>query len=173
MPKISDPVYPSQTGAQVANGDLMYIVDVGTPNISEKITVNELAQAPQFSSRYAPLPGAWTAYTPTVTAGNGTITTLGTCTGRYVQLGKLVIGTFDLAVTTKGTAAGAVQFTLPVNCNTTNAVTGTYREVLSDGASGAIGNIAANIGYLTKTNNATAFTTDNLRFIGTFMYEAA
>lgn len=52
MPKISDPVYPSQTGAQVANGDLMYIVDVGTPNISEKITVNELAQAPQFSSRY-------------------------------------------------------------------------------------------------------------------------
>lgn len=52
MPKISDPVYPSQTGAQVANGDLMYIVDVGSPNISEKITVNELAQAPQFSSRY-------------------------------------------------------------------------------------------------------------------------
>ena len=52
MPKISDPVYPSLTGANVANGDELYIVDVGTPNVSKNITADELAQAPQFSSRY-------------------------------------------------------------------------------------------------------------------------
>lgn len=51
MPKISQ--YPSQSGASVANGDLIPIVDVGSPNVTERITVDELAQAPQFSSRYA------------------------------------------------------------------------------------------------------------------------
>lgn len=53
MPKISQ--YPSQSGASVANGDLIPIVDVGSPNVTERITVAEFAQAPQFSSRYAPL----------------------------------------------------------------------------------------------------------------------
>lgn len=53
MPKISQ--FPAQTGASVANGDLFPIVDVGSPNVSEYITADELAQAPQFSSRYKPL----------------------------------------------------------------------------------------------------------------------
>lgn len=46
---------PSQTGAAVANNDLLMMVDVGTPNISEQITLDQFAQAPQFSSRYQPL----------------------------------------------------------------------------------------------------------------------
>ena len=53
MPRISQ--YPSQSGAAVANGDLIPIVDVGSPNVTERIAVDELAQAPQFSSRYKPL----------------------------------------------------------------------------------------------------------------------
>lgn len=42
------------TGANVANGDELYIVDTGSPNVSKKITADELAQMPQLSSRYAP-----------------------------------------------------------------------------------------------------------------------
>lgn len=42
------------TGANVANGDELLINDVGSPNVSKKITADELAQATQFSSRYAP-----------------------------------------------------------------------------------------------------------------------
>lgn len=41
------------TGANVANGDELYIVDTGSPNVSKKITADELAQMPQLSSRYA------------------------------------------------------------------------------------------------------------------------
>lgn len=43
------------TGANVANGDELYIVDAGSPNVSKKITADELAQMPQLSSRYQPL----------------------------------------------------------------------------------------------------------------------
>lgn len=46
------------TGANVANGDELYIVDTGSPNVSKKITADELAQMPQLSSRYAPTSGA-------------------------------------------------------------------------------------------------------------------
>ncbi len=53
MPKISQ--FTAQTGASVANGDLFPIVDVGSPNVSEYITADELAQMPQLSSRYVPL----------------------------------------------------------------------------------------------------------------------
>lgn len=42
------------TGANVANGDELYIVDTGSPNVSKKITADELAQMPQLSSRYMP-----------------------------------------------------------------------------------------------------------------------
>ena len=52
MPKISQ--RPAQSGAAVADGDLIGIIDVGSPNLDERITVAEFAQAPQFSSRYAP-----------------------------------------------------------------------------------------------------------------------
>jgi len=43
------------TGAGVANGDLLPIVDIGTPNETKAITADQLAQMPQLSSRYAPL----------------------------------------------------------------------------------------------------------------------
>lgn len=43
------------TGANVDNGDELYIVDTGSPNVSKKITADELAQMPQLSSRYKPI----------------------------------------------------------------------------------------------------------------------
>jgi hypothetical protein len=42
------------TGANLANGDKLAVVDVGSPDVAKYITADELAQGSQFSSRYAP-----------------------------------------------------------------------------------------------------------------------
>lgn len=64
------------------------------------------------------LAGPWTAYTPTITAGSGTLTTV-SATGRYLNMGKLTFVQVAITITTNGTAAGSVRATLP---NTATAV---------------------------------------------------
>ncbi|UQD69572.1 hypothetical protein JEY40_26590 [Bradyrhizobium japonicum] len=56
----------------------------------------------------------WQTYTPTVAAVTGTITTLGTCTGRWIRRGKLIICTGQIVITTNGTGATALDIGLPV-----------------------------------------------------------
>jgi hypothetical protein len=66
------------TGVNLANSDELYVVDVGSPNVSKKITANELAQGSQFSSRYQAIAGdslwipanAWGLWTGSPTLGN-------------------------------------------------------------------------------------------------------
>ena len=58
--------------------------------------------------------GAWTAYTPTVTAQYGTPTTT-TANGRYTLIGKTCTVTLSLHVTDKGTGSGAAVLDLPFN----------------------------------------------------------
>jgi hypothetical protein len=76
--------------------------------------------------------GAWTAYTPTITAGTGTFTTVAG-SGRWAQIGKVVFGTVTVTVTTNGTAAGHVIFTLPTTAHATNLMIGNGRENASSG----------------------------------------
>ncbi len=59
------------------------------------------------------LAAAWTAYTPTVTSGTGTITTVGTHTGRTLKVGRVVFYRVAAAITTNGTGATSIRFTLP------------------------------------------------------------
>lgn len=56
---------------------------------------------------------AYTPYTPTITAGSGTFTTV-SATGRYKKRGRTVWIEITVTITTVGTAAGAVIATLPV-----------------------------------------------------------
>ena len=56
--------------------------------------------------------GAWTTYTPTVTAGTGTPTTI-TVNGAYQRIGKTCTMRAYVGVTDKGTAAGNMIITLP------------------------------------------------------------
>lgn len=56
---------------------------------------------------------ACTSYTPTVTAGSGSITSA-SATGCYRRVGKLVFVDIEITITTAGTGAGFVQATLPV-----------------------------------------------------------
>lgn len=55
---------------------------------------------------------AFTAYTPTVTASSGTITTA-TASGRYKVLGKAIFLEVQVNITTNGTGAGVLNATLP------------------------------------------------------------
>ena len=55
----------------------------------------------------------WTAFTPTVTAGSGTITTLGAVSARYQELGKTVFVEYDITITTNGTGASSINVTYP------------------------------------------------------------
>lgn len=56
---------------------------------------------------------AWTGYTPVVTAGTGTFTTLGTVVGRYQKIGKQLFITLSIPITTNGSAASNILVGLP------------------------------------------------------------
>jgi hypothetical protein len=61
--------------------------------------------------------GTWT---PVLTSGSGTITTVGTCTGQYTKIGRQVTLSMDLRITTNGTAAGFIIVSgVPINIGTT------------------------------------------------------
>lgn len=53
------------------------------------------------------------ADTPTVTATTGTITTVTLNSARYFKFGKLVYWHGQATITTNGTGAGKIRFTLP------------------------------------------------------------
>lgn len=57
-------------------------------------------------------PGPWISYTPTITAGVGTITTA-SATGRYQIIGKTCHYNIAVTITTNGTGSSSVIATLP------------------------------------------------------------
>jgi hypothetical protein len=69
---------------------------------------------------------AWTAYTPTVGAGGGALTTA-SATGRYLQIGKTIHVTITVTVTTNGTANLYVSASLPFTSNNNAVLVG--REI--------------------------------------------
>jgi len=113
----------------------------------------------------------WTTYTPTVTAASGTFTSA-SATGKYIQIGKLVVALVKITITTNGTASSSILCTLPVTGTTTNA-TGIWRESTSTGNYGGV--VTASSGTqvsLTTTSNGYPGT-NNSSFEFTISYEAA
>ena len=94
------------------------------------------------------------SYTPVMTAGTGTITTIGACTGAYFLRGRLCYFQAQCTITTNGgTAGGNIIITLPVAAATTSG----YRFTLTgrgDAVSGKalIGVIAAGGTSIVLTN---------------------
>lgn len=117
--------------------------------------------------------GAWTAYTPTVTAQYGTPTTT-TANGRYTLIGKTCTVTLSLHVTDKGTGSGGANLTLPFTAvsggrrysgaGRENGVTGDMAEVLVESG----GTVATMWMY----NNSTPWV-DSYLLLGTITYEIA
>jgi hypothetical protein len=65
------------------------------------------------TNNLAAVEGAWTAYTPTISAGSGTLTTA-SASGRYKIVGKTVFILLSFSVTTNGTGASFLNVSLPV-----------------------------------------------------------
>ena len=76
--------------------------------------------------------GAWTPFTPTVTATSGTFTTV-SAAGRYQQIGKLIIFGITVTVTTLGSAAATMLVGLPTTAHADAVAAFTGRNN-SDGA---------------------------------------
>lgn len=70
---------------------------------------------------------AWTAFTPTITSGSGTLTSV-SATGAYKRIGKTICFRIKITITTNGTGATYVQTTLPVNPITTDTAIGYGNE---------------------------------------------
>jgi hypothetical protein len=79
---------------------------------------------------------AWSTYTPTITAGSGTITS-STATGRYKQIGKTVHLEITATITNAGTGSGQLIATLPVNALSGTSYAGMSKESFNTGKSGA------------------------------------
>jgi hypothetical protein len=75
----------------------------------------------------------YTSYTPTVTAGTGSFTTV-SATGAYTRIGKTCVVRVNIAITTNGTAAGRINCTMPfTSFNYVGGMVGTGRETGSTG----------------------------------------
>lgn len=96
-------------------------------------------------------PGAWSTYTPTVTAGIGTFTTV-SATGHYLQMGKILYWQLEIAITTNGTAAGNVITALPGTLATTVAMPLSGRATAVSGKS---------LNGVTNGNNVQIWNYDN------------
>jgi hypothetical protein len=68
------------------------------------------------------------SYTPTVTSGSGSFTTV-SATGSYQRVNKMVVVRFEVTITTNGTAASSVIVSLPFSCTgTSGSGVGSGRE---------------------------------------------
>lgn len=87
-----------------------------SPTVGAGVSATTFGQ-PAYDELVA-LAGARTTYTPALTAAttNPTLGTGGVITGRYTQVGKLVIGEFFIAFGSAGTSAGSGNYfvSLPV-----------------------------------------------------------
>jgi hypothetical protein len=94
-------------------------------------------------------------YTPTVTAGSGTITAY-TASGRYIKQGKHIHVQILVSISNNGTGAGLIQVTLPFAvANNSQAPVGCGREDAVTGKMLQVRGIA-------NTSNATVYTYDNV-----------
>jgi hypothetical protein len=111
-----------------------------------------------------------TAWTPTVTAGTGTITTYVINSAKYQQRGKWIEGHADITITTNGTGAGSIKVTPPVN-PITNGGVAMGRETVNTGS--LIGGEVNGGQILLVTYNNLYPAANGSRLVFSFAYEAA
>jgi hypothetical protein len=112
--------------------------------------------------------GAWTAYTPTVTASSGTPTTV-SASGKYMRIGKTVTVSVTITITNKGTASGVFYYSLPFA-----AASGSYgvgRETNVTGSQLQI-QVTSSTGVVYTYNNGPVWT-DGYGILGTVTYETS
>lgn len=110
----------------------------------------------------------WRAYTPTVTAESGTITTVGAVIGRYKLWNNSVAFSNNVTITTAGTGSGSVRISLPVVSVDTHIAVG--RDVASTGKAltGTISNNSSTCDVRTYDNTYPGVSGSQLVISGTY-----
>jgi len=80
--------------------------------------------------------GAWTSYTPTVTAASGSITT-SSASGVYLQIGSFAFAIVQVTITTNGTGGGVLIVSAPHDTSA-NSSTALWRENNVTGGMGQV-----------------------------------
>jgi hypothetical protein len=105
---------PGQNNVTVAGNQATGVAISGTPNKTDNVSVFVSGAAGMLFMQTAEI--AWMAYTPTLSATTGTLTSA-SATGRYMKVGKTVNVEMKIIITTNGTAAGSLRATLPFTCS--------------------------------------------------------
>ena len=74
--------------------------------------------------------GTWT---PTITSGSGSFTTVTSATGVYTKIGRIVTCSVTVNVVSAGTAANAIFVTFPFSAATASAYSGSASEYAQTG----------------------------------------
>ena len=123
-------------------GDIAY--RSSTSNTNTRLGIGSTGQVltvasgvPSWAAAGGGPTGAWTAYTPTVTAGTGSLTTV-SATGFYYATGKLCIVRAHINLTTNGTGSGVLNCTMPFTAINDKNQVGTFREQVVTGLQGSV-----------------------------------
>ena len=129
--------YTATTGTTVTGLTALVANDVVEIFSAVARTVADVYTQAQADAKYAlqtnfPA-GAWTTWTPTISAASGAITSYTIQRSKYVQLGKTIHMNVRFTITNNGTGAGSVGISLPVTALEIGAV-GVGRENAATGA---------------------------------------
>jgi hypothetical protein len=118
--------------------------------------------------------GAWTTYSPTVTAVVGTATTVTVNSARYIRVGKLCVVETNVYVNNKGTASSGMRITLPFTA-AAYSFTGSSMENSVIGIIGRnyIDESAPTYLQLFGYDGTTSFWQNGYGIVGTIAYEVA
>ena len=120
------------TGTGVLTRTTVLFNNLGTTAKVSFSTVPQVAIVTLAEDLTAIADVAWTAYTPTITAQTGTPTTV-SATGRYKQIGKTLLVSLNITVTTIGTAANSMSATLPAGFTSAATSAGAGKDVALNG----------------------------------------
>ena len=115
-----------------AKGDLIAATANDTPARLAVGSNNLVLMADSAEATGLKWAGTYTTYTPTVTAGTGSFTSV-SATSRYVVLGKMCHWLGKVTITTVGTASGAIVLTVPVNRGAAGNAVGYAEETAAVG----------------------------------------
>ena len=130
----SDDANAIQNAIVDAKGDLIAATAADTPARLAVGANDTILMADSTAGTGMKWAGTYTDYTPIVTAGAGTFTTV-SATSRYLVIGKMCHWWGKVTITTVGTASGAIIVTTPVS-KTTSAGTifiGSAEEITAIG----------------------------------------
>jgi hypothetical protein len=167
--------------ASVANTKITGTINVANTNITGNIISSQITSVAntQITGILAAANGgtgnnggAWTAYTPTISAATGTITT-SSATGQYQLIGKTCIVSMTITITTAGTGANQLFATLPFTsaARIQSGTTGAEVNSTGNGVKGYIPTSSTQL-QLTYYNNSTPIGSGNV-IIVTTTYEIA